>query len=194
MDALEAGDITRLLDAVRAGDRQAEAQLIELAYPRLHRAAQRLMRQEREGHSLQATALLHEAFTKVLVGKMLHEAPNRAYFFAAMARLMQQTLVDHARRRDAEKRGGGLTRVPFDVLLDYFRKQHIDVFALHDALEVLAAEHERPALVLTLRTLGGLTAQEVAAQLDVSLSTVEKDTQFARACLRQKLGEDGHDD
>jgi RNA polymerase sigma factor (TIGR02999 family) len=190
MEAPEADEITQLLDAVRAGDARAEARLIELTYPRLHREAQRLLLQERDADSLQTTALLHEAFIKGLVGELLHQAPNRAYFFAAMARLMRQTLVEHARRRRAEKRGGGLTRVPIDALLDYFQKQNLDVQALHDALEVLASEHPRPALVFTLRFVGGLTAEEVARHLQVSLSTAEKDTHFARAWLRKELGGD----
>ena len=102
---------------------------------------------------------------------------------------MRNILVDHARRRRAEKRGGNLRQHPLDAVLDHYEKQQIDVIALRDALEALSQDYERASMVMTLRYIAGFTVNDVADQLGVSVATVEKDTQFARAWLRMRLGE-----
>ncbi|MBI3461604.1 MAG: sigma-70 family RNA polymerase sigma factor [Planctomycetes bacterium] len=182
-------EVTALLAAIRSGNDRAKNQLVELVYDELHRVAVGLMRQERDGHSLQPTALLNEAFVQLLSAGVLNEAPNRVYLFAAVAKAMRKVLADHARRRNALKRGGGQQRLPFDALLAYYEEQNLDVVALHDAIERLATLHERASSVVTMRFLGGFTVQEVASQLGVSMSTVESDFRFARAWLRKNLGE-----
>lgn len=187
------GEVTQLLAAVRDGSPGAVDRLVELVYAHWHRLAERLLDREADMHSLQPTALLNEALVRILEGDLLHQAPNRFYFFKAASRVMGHILVEHARRRRSLSRGGKFRRLPFDVLLDYYDKQRIDVVALRNALDVLAGVHERAAVVMTLRTIGGYTADEVARQLEVSVSTVEKDTQFARAWLRKELGGDRDD-
>ena len=185
-------DVTCLLEAIRAGDGQARDRLVELVYAELHHVAGRLLRGARDGDSLQPTALLHEALIRILDGQALAQAPNRAYFFAAVARAMQNALADHARRRRAAKRGGDLKRVPLDSMLAAIDERGIDTVALHESLEQLAAIHERAGQVVTLRFLGGFTVDEVAQQLDVSVATAESDFRFARAWLRKRIGAD-HD-
>jgi RNA polymerase sigma factor (TIGR02999 family) len=181
------GDVTALLGEIRAGDVRARDRLVERVYAELRRVAGGLMRAEPAGHSLQPTALLHEALADLLRGEALRQAPNRAYLFGAAARAMREVLVDHARRRRAEKRGAGRQRLPLDAVLLYFEEQKVDVLALHDALERLAALNERQSQVVTLRFFGGLTVPEVAEHLGVSVSTVESDFRVARAWLRQQL-------
>jgi RNA polymerase sigma factor (TIGR02999 family) len=117
----------------------------------------------------------------------LEKAPNRRYLFAAAARVMRQVLVEHARKRAAGKRGGDQQRLPLDAVLDYFEAQHLDVVELHEALEQLSAVHARQGQVLTLRFFGGLSLEEVAEQLDVSVGTVQSDFRIARAWLRKQL-------
>jgi RNA polymerase sigma factor (TIGR02999 family) len=149
-----------------------------------------LMRQERPGHSLRPSDLVHEALIRLLNEEALADAPNRRYLFAAAAQAMRQALVDHARRHKAAKRDGGRARVPLDEVLATFEEQGPDVLALHEALDVLARDHPRPALVVTLRFFCGLSVPEVAETLELSDTTVETDWRFARAWLRRRLGDD----
>src|SRR5438105_12915796 len=133
------GEITTLLKALRAGDEQARTALVERIYDRLHEAAGRLMRGERAEHTLQPTALLHEALARLMNGAAFTTAPNRLYLFQAAARAMRQVLVDHARRRKAGCHGGGmqrlpLHRVPLDSALAYFEDRNLEVEGLHNAL------------------------------------------------------------
>jgi RNA polymerase sigma factor (TIGR02999 family) len=183
------GDVTVLLEAVRAGDAQARSRLVECLYAGMHRLAEDLMRRERREHTLQPTALLHEAFVRLFDQEVLARAPNRAYLYGAAARAMREVLADHASRRAAAKRGGGWQRVPLDDLLDWFAEQRVDVVAVHEALERLARFHERQSQVVTLRFFAGCTVAEVAEQLGVAVSTVESDYRIARAWLRCQLGE-----
>ena len=185
------GDITALLGAIRAGEGAAQQQIVQRVYDRWHRIAAALMRRERDDHTLGPTALLHEAFIRLIGGGAFRTAANRAVLFAAAARAMRQTLADHARRRDAVKRGGGVRRVPLDGLLDHFEAQRVDVLALRDAIDRLEALHERKSLVVTLRCIGGFTVKEVADLLGVSVATVENDFRFARAWLWKELGGEG---
>jgi RNA polymerase sigma factor (TIGR02999 family) len=184
------GDITALLGAIRAGEDAAQQQLVQRVYDRWHRLAAALMRRERGDHTLGPTALLHEAFIRLIGGGAFRKAANRAVLFAAAARAMRETLADHARRRAADKRCGGRRRVPLDDLLDHFDAQQVDVLALREAIDRLESLHERQSLVVTLRSFGGFTVKEVADMLGVSVATVENDFRSARAWLWGQLGGD----
>lgn len=184
-------EITLLLQEIAAGSEAAKEKLIALVYDQLHRMAGRLMPWERSNHTLQPTALVHEAYFKLFVGKPL-QAPNRAYFFGAAANAMRQVLIDYAHKIAARPEG---KRVPFlDGLLDTIKSTHgTDILDLNNALEELKSMHARQWGVVTLRFYGGLQWAEIATYLDVSASTVEKDWQAARAWLYRRL-RDKNDD
>jgi RNA polymerase sigma factor (TIGR02999 family) len=183
-------EVTTLLGEIRAGRSGAEDRLVALVYDELHRLASGLMRGERRGHTLQPTALVHEAAMRLLRPDALAAAQDRGQFLAAAARAMRQILVDHARRRAADKRGGGLERLPLDEALDHFAGQKFDVLAVHEALTGLAALHERQGRIVEMRFFGGYTVEEIADVLEVSVSTVESDFRKASAYLRSRLVED----
>jgi RNA polymerase sigma factor (TIGR02999 family) len=185
-----ASEVTTLLGALRAGDPAAQERLVQRVYADLRELAAGLMRRERTDHTLEPTALVHEAVLRLLDQDALPRAPNRRYLLAAAARAMRQVLVDHARTRQADKRGGGLHRQPLDDVLEYFSRQKLDVLAVHDALDRLARLDERQSQVVALRVFGGLTLEEVAEQLDVSVATVGNDFRMARAWLRRELAGD----
>jgi RNA polymerase sigma factor (TIGR02999 family) len=182
-----AGEVTTLLEAVRAGDDLARDRLVECVYEELRHLAAGLMHGEPAGHSLEPTALLHEAFARLFQANALRQAPNRTYLFGTVVRAMREVLVDHARRRNAAKRGGGRQRLALDAVLLSFEERDLDVVALHEALERLAAFHSRQSQVVELRFFGDCTVPEIAALLGVSVSTVESDFRIARAWLRQQL-------
>jgi RNA polymerase sigma factor (TIGR02999 family) len=182
------GDLTAILNQARAGGHDARERLVGAIYDELRRTAGGLMRLERPGHTLQPSALVHEALLRLLDGDALADVPNRRYLFAAAAQAMRQVLVEHARRRRARKRGGNRVRVPLDQVLAGFDERGLDVIALHEALERLAQEHPRPAQVVDLRFFGGLSVPEVAETLAVSDTTIESDWRFARAWLKGQLG------
>jgi RNA polymerase sigma factor (TIGR02999 family) len=181
------GDVTILLDEIRNGDPGALSLLVERIYAELRRMADELMNRERPDHSLQATALVHEALLRLFGSQVFGEAPNRAYLFGAAARAMQEVLTEHARRRSAAKRGGDRQRVPLDDVLDSLHAQHVNVIELTEAVDRLAVHNPRQAQVVSLRFFVGLAVPEVAEVLGVSVSTVENDWRFARAWLRRKL-------
>jgi RNA polymerase sigma factor (TIGR02999 family) len=181
-------DVTAILEAIRAGNKDALNQLGELVYQELREMAAGLMHGEKGGHTLEPTALVNEAFLRLVTQGALNEARNRALFFNAAARAMRQVLVDHARQRGAAKRGGGWQRVPLDDVLDSFEAQHADVLALHEALSRLARLNERQSQVIELRYFGGNTVEQIADQLEVSVGTVELDLRKARAFLYGQLG------
>jgi RNA polymerase sigma factor (TIGR02999 family) len=178
-----------LLAAARAGQPGARDRLIGAIYDELRRRAAKLMRQERPGHTLQPSALVHEALLRLLEGDALADIPDRGCLLAAAAVAMRRVLVDHARRRNAARREGGWARRPLDGALAYFEERGLDVLALHEALDRLAGEHSRPAQVVDLRFFAGLPVPEVAEVLGVSVTTVEGDWRFARAWLLGQLGE-----
>lgn len=184
-------DITRLLEEVRQGTAGAGPELIERIYPALRQQAAALMRRERTGHTLQPTALVHEALVKLVEGDVLGKAANGAELLRAARAFMRYVLVSHARARKAEKRGGGAGRVPLDEALDRLTEEGLDVVSLHDAVEQLAARYERSGQVVTLRFFLGFTMEEIAGHLGVSLGTVENEFRFARAWLRQRLAPEG---
>jgi RNA polymerase sigma factor (TIGR02999 family) len=188
MGAEERGDLTAILSEVRAGRPDARDRLIRAIYGELRRTAGGLMRHERRDHTLQASALVHEALLRLLSGEALAEISDRRHLYAAAAQAMRQVLVDHARRRNAGKREGNRARVPLDQVLASFDAQGLDVIDLHQSLERLAQSYPRQAEVITLRFFGGLSVPEVAETLDVSDTTVESDWRFARAWLRGQLG------
>lgn len=171
----------------REGDEQAKGELIVRVYDELRRVAGRLMRRERTGHTLSTTGVVHEAVIRLLDKAVFDRAANRSYLFAAAARAMRQVLVDHARRRSAERHGGRLHRVPLDLIIADVEEQKLDVAAVHEALDRLAEWNGRLAQVMTLRYFGQLTIPEVAAALAISTATVERDWRLARAWLRGQL-------
>ena len=188
MDHDTRGDLTALLDAARAGGEDTQDRLVRAVYGELRRMAAGFMRRERTDHTLQPSALVHEAVIRLLEGGVLVKAQDRRRLFAAAAQVMRQVLVDHARTRGAAKRTGGRGRVPLDDVLAYFEAQHLDVIALHEAIDRLIALDERQGLIVVLRFFAGLSISEVAEALDVSAATVEGDWRVARAWLRGQLG------
>ncbi|MDJ0973297.1 MAG: ECF-type sigma factor [Planctomycetota bacterium] len=180
--------VTRILARVRTGDETARAELFEIVYEQLQRLAAGMLRSERVGHTLQATALLHEAWIKL--ADLERAAPkDRSHFIAIAARSMRQILVDHARRKKADKRGGGgdWDRVTLDAALASLEGRELDLLAMEEALERLAAQDARKARVVELRFFGGLSMAEIAEALDVSVRTAEGDWYMARAWLRREL-------
>jgi RNA polymerase sigma factor (TIGR02999 family) len=165
-----------------AGDR-----LLKALYPELRRLAASLMRRERADHTLQATALVHEAYMK-LVDPSRASWESRAHFLGVAARAMRQILVDHARARAAVKRGGGWQRITLDTGLGSDPDREVAVLALHDALGRLAAVDPRAARGVELRVFGGLTVEETAHVLCVSKRTVDSDWAMARLWLARELG------
>ena len=183
------GEVTLLLEDIRAGQPQASLRLFQLVYTQLCGVAAGLMSAERVDHTLQTTDLVHEAFLRLVASESLDAALNHTSFFAIASRAMRQVLVEHARKRNAAKRAGPYRRVPLDDVLDHFEKQHANVLDLDGALDELAALHERQSQVVMLRFFGGLTIDEAASQLQVSTATVENDFRMARAFLRRRLAE-----
>lgn len=178
-------EITLLLGEIAAGSETAKERLIAVVYDKLHAMASGLMPRERSNHTLQPTALVHEAYFKLFVGRPL-SVQNRAYFFGAAANAMRQVLIDYGRKVAARPEG---TRVPLlDSILDTLRTTHrVDVLDLNREMEQLKLMHARQWEVVTLRFFGGLAWNEIAKCLNVSTSTVEKDWQAARAWLYGSL-------
>jgi RNA polymerase sigma-70 factor, ECF subfamily len=180
-------ELTQILGRARAGDEQARGEVVALVYDELRRVATGLMRRERNDHTLPPTAVVHEAVIRLLGEAVFDKAVDRNFLFASAARAMREVLIDHARRRGADRRGGGRKRIPLDLVVDYFEEQGLDVVAVHEALDRLAKWNERQAQVMTLRYFGGLTVPEVAESLGVSVVTVERDWRLARAWLGVQL-------
>jgi RNA polymerase sigma-70 factor, ECF subfamily len=182
--------LTIILARARTGDERARGELIGLIYGELRRVASGLMRRERPDHTLPPTAVVHEAVIRLLGEAVFDKAADRSFLFASAARAMREVLIDHARRRNADRRGGNRRRVPLDAAVDYFEGQGLDVVAVHEALDRLAEVDARQAQVMTLRYFGGMTVSEVAEALGVSKVTVERDWRLARAWLVGRLGGD----
>lgn len=183
-------DVTQLLLAWGEGDRAAEDDLLPAVYAELHRQAARAMRREHAGHTLQATALVHEAYLR-LIDQRRVQWRNRAQFFGIAAQLMRRILVDHARQRLAAKRGGGAAQVTLGSADGDAGApagaDALDVLALHDALERLAALDHDQARLVELRYFGGMSIDETAEALGVSPATVKREWATARAWLRREL-------
>ena len=183
-----AADVTGLLLAWGAGDQDAGERLLPAVYDELHRQAARAMRRENDEHTLQATALVHEAYLR-LVDQRRVEWRNRAQFFGVAAEIMRRILVDHARARHAAKRGGDAKRVTLgdaDAASDG-SDRGLDILALHEALERLAAMDAQQARVVELRYFGGLNIEETAEAMGISPATVKREWAVARGWLRREL-------
>jgi RNA polymerase sigma factor (TIGR02999 family) len=179
-------DVTELLLSWRQGDAAALERLIPLVYQELRRVAGRHLRREAPGHALQATALVHEVYLR-LVDVDRIALKNRAHFFAVAAVLMRQILVDHARRQRADKRGGGVTIVGLDDVSPATQPTSVDVLALDQALDALSALDARQCRVVELRFFAGLDIDETADALEISPATVARDWAFAKAWLYRRL-------
>lgn len=185
---MSAKDVTLLLERVNQGEKNAYGELIALVYGELRRMAAGNMRREGAGHTLQPTALVNEACLRLMDSGTDWE--NRRHFFGAAAEAMRRVLVDHARRRNAAKRGGGLHRVTLTNLDIESPDSDVDLLALEEALTVLERESPRLARLIELRFFIGLTIEDAAATLDVSPATAKRDWSFARAWLLERLEKD----
>jgi RNA polymerase sigma factor (TIGR02999 family) len=179
-------NITKILADLRAGDSAANEALVSLLYEDLHALAGHYMAQERAGHTLQTTALVHEAYVRLGLPK---DTPweSRAHLMRAAARAMRRVLIDHVRRKRARKRDGEGHRKPLEDLALAFEEASTDILDLDIALGELAATDPRSAQVVELRFFGGLTVNETARVLGVSPRTVNEDWRFARAWLREEM-------
>jgi RNA polymerase sigma factor (TIGR02999 family) len=180
------GEVTELLLSWNPDDRECLQRLVQLVEPKLRLIARRHMRRERPGHILQTTALMNEAFLK-LVNQERVDWRNRAHFLGVAATLMRRILVDHARAHGTGKRGGGAEQLPLDEVLVLSPRRSREMIALDDALQALAKRSARKARVVELRYFGGLGVEEVAESLNVHPNTVISDWKFARAWLKREL-------
>jgi RNA polymerase sigma-70 factor, ECF subfamily len=184
---LARGEVTELLMRFRKGDREAESQLIPLVYTELRRLASHYLDRERGDHTLQPTALVHEAFLR-LASENQPEWQDRAHFFGVAARLMRQILVDHARRYQSLKRGGNYQRSTItEQLMVYSPEKSAELLALDEALQHLANEDARQCRVVEMKFFGGLNIEQIAAVLNVSARTVKREWTMARAWLHQEM-------
>ena len=179
-------DVTRLLARWKDGEEAALQELVPIVHEELRRLARRQMVAERPGHTLQPTALVNEAYLRLVNLKQM-QWQNRAHFFAMAARLMRRILVDVARSRGYQKRGGGAKQVSFTQALEVAEGGATDVVALNDALEALADVDKRQSRVVELRFFGGLSIEETAEVLDVSRETVKRDWTVAKMWLLRQL-------
>jgi RNA polymerase sigma-70 factor, ECF subfamily len=176
---------TKLLQEWRTGDERAAEELMRIVYDELHQIAARVLRRERPHHTLRPTDLVSEAFVRLADGNQ-PDWQNRLHFFAIAARNMRRVLVDHARKRDAGKRGAGARPITFDEdLIGAAAPENL--LALDEAIEALARTDERKARVIELHYFGGLTLDEVAEVLEIHANTVTRDLRFAEAWLRRHL-------
>lgn len=183
-------DVTALLRRWREGNEDAQAEVYSVLYDELRRQARACMRREPEGHTLQTTALVHEAFLR-LAGAECPEWHHRVHFLAVAARAMRRVLIDMARARRTGKRGSGALHLPLDSSLPSPQNPGVDFLALDEALDGLARLDPRKAQVVELRFFGGLTNEEIAAVLDISTDTVLRDWRLARAWLHRSLIAEG---
>ena len=179
-------NITQLLVAWSSGDQAALEQMIPLIYSELHQRAEAALRRERQGHLMQPTALVNEAYLRLIDCDNI-QWQNRSHFFAVSAQLMRRILVDFARSRDYAKRGGGLRQISLAEAAIAPYQQSADLVALDDALNALAELDPRQSRVVELRFFGGLKLEEIAEVLNVSVSTVRRDWRLAQAWLYHEL-------
>ena len=179
-------NITLLLNRMRNGDAAAGEEAASLVYDELHRIAAREMRRESQGHTLQTTALVHEAYLR-LAGSGSLEIQNRGHFFAVASQQMRRILVDYARSNNAQRRGGGAAKLDLDQLQIAAAPRSADVLSLDEALRELERIDPRAAKVVELRYFGGYTDKEVVEALGVSMGTVRRDWEFARSWLFNRI-------
>jgi RNA polymerase sigma factor (TIGR02999 family) len=178
----EVGEVTRLLQEIRLGNRQAEESLVPLVYDELHRIAKQYLRRERRDHTLQTTALVNEAYLR-LTGTGVLTCVDRNHFFAIAARIMRRILVDYAKTRMAGKRGGGAAKVALDDVQIGMEKNWDHILAVNEALSRLAAIHPRAARVVEMRFFTGLQIEEIAEVEGIAGRTVKRDLDFAQSWL-----------
>jgi RNA polymerase sigma factor (TIGR02999 family) len=183
---MSAPDVTTLLVKWRNGDRQALDELTPLVYDELRRLAARWLRRERPGHTLEGTALVHEAYLR-LVHQRETEWQNRSHFFAIAAQLIRRILVDHARTRDRVKRGGGAFKLSLDEALGVSEARDLELVALDDALGALSKIDPQQGRIVELRFFAGLSIEETAEALGISPATVKRDWVVAKAWLFREL-------
>ncbi len=178
-------EVTRILSAIEQGDPHAAEQLLPLVYDELRRLAAQKLAQEKPGQTLQATALVHEAYLRLVAGEKAPHWDGRGHFFAAAAEAMRRILIDRARHKQSRKGGGGRRRLDLDDIEPTLEEGNGErLLALDEALRQLEAEDPRKAELVKLRFFAGLTAKQAAAALGVSTSTAEKDWAYARSWLR----------
>jgi RNA polymerase sigma-70 factor, ECF subfamily len=181
-------DVTQLLKAWTSGDEQALEKLTPLVYEQLHRVAQRYMAGERPGHTLQTTALVNEVYLQLVDCGQI-DWQDRAHFFAVSAQLMRRILIDFARSRGYQKRGGGVFHLSLDEAPSVCNESSTNLVALDDALQALAAVDERKSKVVELKFFGGLSLEEAAEVVKVSVETVVRDWRLAKVWLLRELSE-----
>jgi RNA polymerase sigma-70 factor, ECF subfamily len=191
MDAASALDLTKLLRDWTGGDRSALDRLLPIVYEELRRTAVAYMHRERAGHTLQATALINEAYVRVIDLNRI-EWRDRTHFFALCAQMMRRILVDHARSRIYLKRGGGVRRVTLDESI-FVGERTAELIALDDALNALALRDERKARVVELRFFAGLSVEETATVLKVSPQTVSRDWSLSKTWLAREMSPETHE-
>ena len=182
------GEVTQMLRRWSSGDQTVVERLTPMVYDELRRLAETYMHRERPGHTLQPTALIHEAYLR-LIDQGQPDWRGRAHFFSFAAHLMRQILVDHARAKGADKRGAGFQKVTLTTAGALAPERTIDLVALDEALDRLAAFDKRRARVLELRFFAGMTEEETAESLGISVPTVRRDTRLAEAWLYREIGE-----
>jgi RNA polymerase sigma factor (TIGR02999 family) len=179
--------VTHLLIAWSSGNRAALDELLPLVYQELKKLAAAYLSKERPGHTLQPTALINEAYLR-MINQETPQLQNRAHFFGVAARLMRQILVDHARTRSAFRRGGRYQKISFEDAKLFSEDNPEELLALDAALKKLAQLNERQSQILEMRVFGGMSVEETAATLNISEPTVKRDTRIAQAWLRRELG------
>lgn len=179
-------DVTQLLRNWQGGDQAARDQLLGIVYDELRRQAARYLRRERPDHTLQPTALVHEAYLQ-LIDQSRVSWENRAHFFGAAARLMRRVLVDHARAHQAEKRGSGEEKLALDEAIAVPENKDLNILALNDALEELARLDEQQSRIVELRYFGGLSIEETATITGVSPATVKREWAMAKVWLHNQI-------
>ena len=178
-------DVTQILAAIEQGDPRAPQQLLPLVYDELRRLAAEKLAHEQPGQTLQATALVHEAYLRLVGGKQIQDWDGRRHFFAAAAEAMRRILIDRARHKQTKKAGGGHRRLDLDDIEPILEEENGDrLLTLDEAIRQLEAEDPRKAELVKLRFFAGLTVEQAAAALGVSTSTAEKDWAYARSWLR----------
>lgn len=182
--------VTQLLLQWGKGDESALDELLPLVYDALRRLAGSYLRRERPDHSLQATALVHEAYLRLVDQKSV-DWKNRAQFFGVSAQIMRRILVDHARARHAAKRGGAGPRLSLSIADRFIPQKDLDLMALDDALNALAAFDAQQSKIVEMRFFGGLTIEEIAEAIGVSRATIERDWTLAKAWLRREIKKRG---
>jgi RNA polymerase sigma-70 factor (ECF subfamily) len=183
---MDSGQFTTLLQKWSQGDKSALKALTPVVYKELHKLAVVNLSREREDHTLTPTALLHEAYLKLVNHKQDHWH-GRTHFYAVASHIMREILIEHARKHRAAKRGGGHAKVSFDDAIAFPQERSDAVLALDEALQELAKRDERKAQLIELRYFGGLSSQEIAEVLNVSVSTITRESRMAEAWLQRYL-------